>query len=99
MLSDVGIETNLILGINFQVLVQCTNFYIIWRGIFIILKNKNFYAQGYLLGNPATDFKLDENSKVQFAHRLALISDELYKVRLQIFVLERTSYRQSTQKF
>jgi serine carboxypeptidase-like clade 1 len=36
--------------------------------------------QGYLLGNPATDPKFDFNSKVPFAHRMAIIPDELYKV-------------------
>ncbi|GAV57714.1 Peptidase_S10 domain-containing protein, partial [Cephalotus follicularis] len=35
--------------------------------------------KGYLIGNPATDPKFDENSKVPFAHRMALISDELYQ--------------------
>ncbi|POO00683.1 Peptidase S10, serine carboxypeptidase [Trema orientale] len=35
--------------------------------------------QGYLLRNPATDFKVDGNSKVQFAHYMALIPDELYQ--------------------
>ncbi|PON40313.1 Serine carboxypeptidase-like [Parasponia andersonii] len=35
--------------------------------------------QGYVLGNPATDIELDGNSKVEFAHRMALIPDELYR--------------------
>ncbi|KAL5556771.1 hypothetical protein UlMin_039007 [Ulmus minor] len=35
--------------------------------------------QGYLLGNPSTDQTIDKNSKVPFAHRMALIPDELYK--------------------
>ncbi|POO00687.1 Serine carboxypeptidase-like, partial [Trema orientale] len=35
--------------------------------------------QGYVLGNPATDAKLDGNSKVKFAHSMAIISDELYE--------------------
>ena len=33
-----------------------------------------------MLGNPFTDVKYDLNSRVKFAHRTALISDELYKV-------------------
>ena len=36
--------------------------------------------QGYLLGNPVTDYKYDGESKVPFAHGMSLISDELYEV-------------------
>ncbi|KAM7268756.1 hypothetical protein ACFE04_010922 [Oxalis oulophora] len=35
--------------------------------------------KGYLLGNPTTDENFDENSKVPFYLRMALISDELYQ--------------------
>ncbi|KAK0581624.1 hypothetical protein LWI29_016033 [Acer saccharum] len=34
---------------------------------------------GYLLGSPTTDEVLNDNSKIEFAHRMALISDELYE--------------------
>lgn len=42
-------------------------------------------SQGYALGNPVTDPHLEENSYVKFANRMALISDELYKVTLFLF--------------
>lgn len=32
-----------------------------------------------MLGNPVTDFDLDNNTRVPFAHGMALISDELYE--------------------
>ncbi|XP_034699224.1 serine carboxypeptidase-like 18 isoform X3 [Vitis riparia] len=35
--------------------------------------------QGYVLGNPLTDTDNDMNSRIPFAHRLTLISDELYE--------------------
>ncbi|KAF3963982.1 hypothetical protein CMV_011677 [Castanea mollissima] len=35
--------------------------------------------KGYLLGNPATDKKFDINSRVPFAHCMAIIPDELYE--------------------
>ncbi|CAL1380892.1 unnamed protein product [Linum trigynum] len=35
--------------------------------------------KGYLLGNAAADMKSDLNSRTQFAHRMGLISDELYR--------------------
>ncbi|RXH97445.1 hypothetical protein DVH24_007791, partial [Malus domestica] len=36
-------------------------------------------VKGYVLGNPATDPKKDENSRILFAYLKALISDELYQ--------------------
>ncbi|KAJ9705330.1 hypothetical protein PVL29_003391 [Vitis rotundifolia] len=38
-----------------------------------------FNLQGYLVGSPTTDETINTNAKVVFAHRLALISDELYE--------------------
>ncbi|KAM7478984.1 hypothetical protein LguiA_027197 [Lonicera macranthoides] len=35
--------------------------------------------KGYLLGNPFTDQLLDYNSKYKFAHRMGLLSNELYE--------------------
>jgi len=37
-------------------------------------------TQGYVLGNPVTDYEIDTNSIVPFAHLKALISDKLYEV-------------------
>ena len=34
-----------------------------------------------MLGNPGTDIDVDENYRVPFAFRKALISDELYQVQ------------------
>nr|GEZ03817.1 serine carboxypeptidase-like 16 [Tanacetum cinerariifolium] len=35
--------------------------------------------QGYILCSPLTDKFMDFNSRVEFAHRMALISDDIYK--------------------
>ncbi|XP_059653050.1 serine carboxypeptidase-like 18 isoform X1 [Cornus florida] len=35
--------------------------------------------KGYLVGSPYTDSVIDENSKIIFAHRMALISDAMYE--------------------
>ncbi|CAA7027114.1 unnamed protein product [Microthlaspi erraticum] len=36
-------------------------------------------VQGYVLGNPAVDLNFEKNHKVSFAHRMGLISDELFQ--------------------
>lgn len=36
--------------------------------------------QGYILGNPVTDTKLEHNYLIPFAYGMALISEELYEV-------------------
>ncbi|KAF7017870.1 unnamed protein product [Triticum aestivum] len=38
--------------------------------------------KGYLLGNPATGERIDESSKVPFAHGFGIISDQLYETIL-----------------
>ncbi|CAN6311707.1 unnamed protein product [Urochloa humidicola] len=39
----------------------------------------NFNLKGYLVGNPVTDSKFDDPSKITFAHGVGLISDEIYE--------------------
>ncbi|XP_023747171.2 serine carboxypeptidase-like 13 isoform X1 [Lactuca sativa] len=39
----------------------------------------NINIKGYIIGNPATDMYSEFNSKIESAHRLALISDAIYK--------------------
>ncbi|ESQ27854.1 hypothetical protein EUTSA_v10018572mg [Eutrema salsugineum] len=41
--------------------------------------NPPINLQGYVLGNPVTEFKIDYNSRIPYAHGMALISDELYE--------------------
>lgn len=38
------------------------------------------HQQGYLVGNPKTGERIDESSKVPFAHGFGIISDQLYEV-------------------
>ncbi|CAI9104247.1 OLC1v1002880C2 [Oldenlandia corymbosa var. corymbosa] len=42
--------------------------------------NPKMLLQGYIIGNPFTDKRIDANSKIPFAHRLALLSDQYYKM-------------------
>ncbi|XP_024979949.1 serine carboxypeptidase-like 13 isoform X2 [Cynara cardunculus var. scolymus] len=35
--------------------------------------------KGYVLGNPSTDTRSESNSRIPFAHRMALLSDAIYK--------------------
>ena len=40
-----------------------------------------------MIANPLTDKFIDFNSRVQAAHRLALLSDELFKVRNLVYLV------------
>ncbi|KAF8030984.1 hypothetical protein BT93_D0234 [Corymbia citriodora subsp. variegata] len=42
-------------------------------------KSPAINIQGYVLGNPITDPRFDQNAPVPFAHGMGLISDELYE--------------------
>ncbi|XP_050283204.1 serine carboxypeptidase-like 13 isoform X4 [Quercus robur] len=48
----------------------------------------HFNIKGYVLSSPKSDSYLDANSKVPTAHRLTLISDELYKLLRGINTLQ-----------
>ncbi|KAL0722271.1 hypothetical protein Bca4012_036870 [Brassica carinata] len=48
------------------------------RGNYICCKPP-INIQGYILGNPITDLKLEKNCNIPYAHGMALISDELYE--------------------
>ncbi|KAL8268617.1 hypothetical protein R6Q59_002415, partial [Mikania micrantha] len=39
--------------------------------------------QGYILGSPLTDKFKDFNSRLEFAHRMALISDDIYELAME----------------
>ena len=41
-----------------------------------------FFVQGYIVGNPATGDKIDENYRIPFSHSFGIISDQLYEVCL-----------------
>ncbi|KAL7263454.1 hypothetical protein ACSBR1_001582 [Camellia fascicularis] len=42
-------------------------------------RQPNMNLQGYILGNPVTDSYVDDNSRIPFAHRLTLISEDLFR--------------------
>ncbi|CAL5434157.1 unnamed protein product [Camellia sinensis] len=44
-----------------------------------LIKDVDCFQLGYLVGCPGTDSVIDGNSRVDFAHRMALISDEIYE--------------------
>ncbi|WOK95598.1 serine carboxypeptidase-like 12 [Canna indica] len=43
-------------------------------------KQPQFNLQGYIIGNPSTGERVDENSRVPFAHGMAIISNSFYKL-------------------
>ena len=36
-----------------------------------------YHVQGYLVGNPVTDFNFDDPSRIPFAHGMGFLSDEI----------------------
>ncbi|XP_062199149.1 serine carboxypeptidase-like 17 [Phragmites australis] len=49
--------------------------------------------KGYLVGNPLTDSSIDGPSKIPFAHRMALISDQIYEVYKKSCSVGDSSYQ------
>ncbi|XP_058189547.1 serine carboxypeptidase-like 1 [Rhododendron vialii] len=42
--------------------------------------------QGYIIGNPVTSQHYDKNARIEFAHRLALLSDKLYECLANLYM-------------
>ncbi|CAL5081016.1 unnamed protein product [Urochloa decumbens] len=53
--------------------------------------------KGYLVGNPITDVNFDEPSKIPYAHRMGLISDQIYEAYKKSCSVGDSSHRSSTQ--
>ncbi|XP_039782730.1 serine carboxypeptidase-like 18, partial [Panicum virgatum] len=47
------------------------------------LMTYRFFVQGYIVGNPATGDKIDENSRIPFSHSFGIISDQLYEAAVE----------------
>ncbi|RWR82482.1 serine carboxypeptidase-like protein 17 [Cinnamomum micranthum f. kanehirae] len=45
----------------------------------LYIAGDSYSGLGYLLGNPSTDYRIDQNGAIQFVHGMGLISDELYE--------------------
>ncbi|RLN39460.1 hypothetical protein C2845_PM01G29450 [Panicum miliaceum] len=43
------------------------------------LGGDSYAGKGYIVGNPATGDKIDENSKIPYCHSFGIISDQLYE--------------------
>ncbi|KAE9447068.1 hypothetical protein C3L33_21031, partial [Rhododendron williamsianum] len=53
-----------------------------YSGIIVPIIVQKIYdgnSEGYILGNPLTSQHDDKNARIEFAHRLALLSDKLYE--------------------
>ncbi|XP_058191578.1 serine carboxypeptidase-like 2 isoform X2 [Rhododendron vialii] len=51
----------------------------IYNGNFEVPVQRQLKLQGYILGNPVTSQHDDKNARIEYAHRLTLLSDKLYK--------------------
>ena len=56
------------------------NFCVILLYVALLFKELFFLFQGYILGNPVTIRNSNTNFQIPYAHRMALISDELFEV-------------------
>ncbi|CAN6195624.1 unnamed protein product [Urochloa humidicola] len=53
--------------------------------------------KGYLVGNPITDVNFDKPSKIPYAHRMGLISDQIYQAYKKSCSVGDSSHRSTTQ--
>lgn len=53
---------------------------IVWDHVYWVLLCLCNYFQGYLVGNPKTDSKFDDNSIIPSSHGFGIISDQIYEV-------------------
>uniref|UniRef100_N1QYM0 Serine carboxypeptidase-like protein 6 n=1 Tax=Aegilops tauschii TaxID=37682 RepID=N1QYM0_AEGTA len=51
--------------------------------MFLLFCVNAIYFQGYLIGNPITDPKFDNNFQVQGAHGFGIISDQIYEAAMK----------------
>ncbi|KAG6534754.1 hypothetical protein ZIOFF_008657 [Zingiber officinale] len=58
------------------------NLILIFKLCHSLYERKSLGFQGYLIGNPSTGGKVDTNSKIPYAHSMAIISDDFFGVIL-----------------
>ncbi|KAG2300677.1 hypothetical protein Bca52824_037149, partial [Brassica carinata] len=72
VVQQISLGSNSLFSLFFFLMLNCV----------IIVEINNIFLcteQGYVLGNPITNRNLETNHEVSFAHRMGLISDELFE--------------------